>query len=123
MKRSTVSHGRGSVLIVEDEPALQEAMRRAVEREGFTACTAFDCRNAIAQLASQRFDVVCVDLCLPDQSGYELCEHLRRTPETAEVPVLVMGNGAFPEHMVHAERAGANSFLEKPFSDVALLRC
>ena len=111
------------VLIVEDEPALQETMKRALEHAGFMAHAAFDCRRAIACLDATRVDVVCIDLCLPDQSGYELCEHIRRTPAYADVLIVVMADRAFPEHMVHAEAAGANAFLEKPFRGDGLVRC
>jgi len=103
------------VLIVEDEPALQSSMRRELEQRGFHVRTAFDCRKALPQLEDPVPDVVCIDVCLPDQSGYELCEHVRRTPACADVPILVMGDDAFPEHMAHAEQAGANGFLKKPF--------
>lgn len=103
------------VLIVEDEPALQRSMQRGLEQRGFHVRTAFDCRKALSQLEGPAPDVICIDVCLPDQSGYELCEHVRRTPACAGVPILVMGDKAFPEHMAHAEHAGANGFLKKPF--------
>jgi two-component system chemotaxis response regulator CheY len=123
MKRAAVSSAHAAVLIVEDEPALQESLRRALQHAGFETEAAFDCRKAIERLAGPPLDVVCIDLCLPDQSGYELCEYIRRTPATADVPIVFMGDGAFPEHMVHAEMAGANAFLEKPFHVDALVRC
>ena len=111
------------VLIVEDDPALQSALQRGLERLGFTVRTAFDCRHAIPQLDGPPPDVVCIDLCLPDQSGYELCELVRKTPACADVPIVVTGDAAFPEHMVFAEKAGANTFLKKPFRIEALARC
>jgi DNA-binding response OmpR family regulator len=123
MKRVAVPSAFAAVLIVEDEPVLQETLRRALEHAGYAAETAFDCRKAIERLAGSPVDVVCIDLCLPDQSGYELCEYIRRTPAIADVPIVVMGEGAFPEHMAHAEVAGANAFLGKPFHVDALVRC
>ena len=111
------------VLIVEDDPVLQSAMQKGLERLAFTVRTAFDCRRAIPQLDGPPPDVVCIDLCLPDRSGYELCEQVRQTRGCADVPILVMGDVAFPEHMVHAEAAGANAFLKKPFPIEALVRC
>ena len=111
------------VLVVEDDPTLQNALRRGLERRGFQVRTAFDCRKALLQLEAPIPHVVCIDLCLPDQSGYELCEHIRRTPACRDVPVVVMGDAAFPEHMAHAEVAGANAFLRKPFTLDVLVGC
>jgi DNA-binding response OmpR family regulator len=111
------------VLIVEDDPVLLGAMRRGLEQGGFEVRTAFDCIKACRQLDGPPPDVVCIDLCLPDQSGYELCEYIRQTPACASVPILVMGEAAFPEHMAHAERSGGNAFLKKPFGLEALVRC
>jgi DNA-binding response OmpR family regulator len=111
------------VLIVEDDPALQSSMERTLVRHDFAVRAAFDCRRAIPQLEGPRPDVVCIDLCLPDQSGYELCEQIRQMPGCADLPILVMGDAAFPEHMAYAEIAGANAFLKKPFREDALLRC
>ncbi len=102
------------ILVVEDEPALQHGMRLGLEKRGYQVRTAFDCRRALPQLEPAP-DVVCIDLCLPDESGYELCEHVRQSPACAGVPILVMGDDGFPEHMAHAEQAGANGYLKKPF--------
>lgn len=113
----------GVVLIVEDEPELLRGMRRALEDRGYAVRTAFDCGKALALLDGPPPDVICIDLCLPDQSGYELCEHVRRTPSCADAPILVMGDAAYPEHMAHAETAGANAFLKKPFRMEALVCC
>jgi DNA-binding response OmpR family regulator len=111
------------VLVVEDDPVLQDALRSGLERMQYEVRTAFDCRKALPQLEAPPPDVVCIDLCLPDQSGYELCELVRQTPACADVPIIVMGDAGFPEHMVHAEMAGANAFLKKPFRVEALVRC
>jgi DNA-binding response OmpR family regulator len=111
------------VLVVEDDPALQAAVQRGLERHGFVVHAAFDCRNAVRHLDGPPPDVVCIDICLPDGSGYELCERVRHTPSCDDVPILVMGDAAFPEHMAHAEMAGANAFLKKPFHIDLLVRC
>lgn len=111
------------VLIVEDDPALLRTSARGLERAGYRVVTAFDCRHAIALVAETAPDVMCIDLCLPDQSGYELCEQVRRTPGCADLPIVAMAEAAFPEHMVYAQAAGANAFVKKPFGIDALVRC
>jgi DNA-binding response OmpR family regulator len=57
-----------------------------------------------------------VDLELPTESGYDLCEYIRGQLGFARVPILVTGESGFPEDLVCAEAAGATAFLRKPFS-------
>lgn len=61
-------------------------------------------------------DLVCLDLTLPDVSGYDVCEHIRRTPAIAHVPVLMVSARNLPEDKAYAEEAGANGYLGKPFT-------
>jgi DNA-binding response OmpR family regulator len=103
-------------LLVEDDPALQAAMKRHLEGMGLRVVASFDYRTAVRQLMAAKPDVVCVDLGLPAESGYELCEHVRRQPALGRVPLLVTSDRTFPEDMARAEEAGANAFLRKPFS-------
>jgi DNA-binding response OmpR family regulator len=108
--------GSRLVLIVEDDPALLATMRRHLVGDGFEVFTAYDCQSALAQLQTAPPDVACIDLCLPDESGYELCERIRQQAVLCFVPIVVTSERAFPEDMARAEEAGANAFLKKPFS-------
>jgi DNA-binding response OmpR family regulator len=108
--------GSRLVLVVEDDPALLAAMKRHLGNVGFDVFTAYDYRTALAQLQATLPDVACIDLCLPDESGYELCERIRQQAVLCFVPIAVTSERAFPEDMARAEEAGANAFLKKPFS-------
>ena len=103
-------------LIVEDDPRLQAAMKRHLEGMGLRVVVSFHYRGAIRELEAETPDLVSVDLELPAESGYELCDHLRRQTALATVPLLVTSDRAFPADMARAEEAGANAFLRKPFS-------
>jgi DNA-binding response OmpR family regulator len=109
-------------LVVEDDPALLAAMRLHLAVR-FQVLTASDYRTAVAQLRTLPLHVVCVDLCLPNESGYELCERIRREPVLRFVPIVVTSERGFPEDMARAEEAGANAFLKKPFSTRVLTEC
>ncbi|HEY8040715.1 MAG TPA: response regulator [Polyangiaceae bacterium] len=104
------------VLVVEDDPSLQEAMRRHLAGKRLEVATALDYQAALKWLASHTPALACIDLCLPTESGYELCEHFRRTPALSRVPILVTSERGFAEDMANAEEAGANAFLRKPFA-------
>jgi len=66
--------------------------------------------------------VVCLDLTLPRESGYDLCEYIRKQRRLQWVPILVMSERGSPEEMAHAEDVGANAYLKKPFTPERLLR-
>jgi len=108
--------GPRRVLVVEDDPALVASMKRHLLKVGFGVLTAYDHWTAFAQLQATPLDVACIDLCLPDESGYELCERIRREPVLCLLPIVVTSERAFPDDMARAEEAGANAFLKKPFS-------
>jgi len=111
-----------TILVVEDDPVLQRAMAKGLEAAKFSVRTAIDYETAVGILKSMRPSLVCVDLALPRESGYDLCEHIRRQPELIYVPIVVTSDRAFPEDMAHAEEAGANAFLKKPFPPEKLIK-
>jgi DNA-binding response OmpR family regulator len=110
-------------LVVEDDPSLQRAMAKELEKARFQVMTALDFDSAVARLGENlRLDVACIDLGLPSKSGYELCEHIRKQLRLEWLPILVTSERGFPEDMAHAEEAGANAFLKKPFTMDRLLK-
>jgi DNA-binding response OmpR family regulator len=111
------------VLVVEDDPALQGAVATYLRSSRFRVLTALHCGAALRHLETEQPDVIYVDLGLPDQSGYELCEQIRRLPSLGEVPVVLTSDRFFPEDMARAEEAGANAFLKKPFTMAQLTQC
>jgi DNA-binding response OmpR family regulator len=113
---------RRIALVVEDDPDLQTAMAKQLQEHRFEVLVAFDHDSAVRHLAKRKPHVACVDLGLPSESGYELCEHIRRQPELIAMPILVTSERSFPEDMAHAEEAGANAFLKKPFPMKKLIK-
>ncbi|WP_434384639.1 response regulator [Melittangium boletus] len=72
--------------------------------------------DAMQYLREGRPDLVCVDLVLPDVSGFGVCEHIRATPGLAHLPVLVVSSRHEPEAKARAEQVGATGYLAKPFT-------
>jgi two-component system chemotaxis response regulator CheY len=103
-------------LVVEDDPAFQATVKRHLEATQFRVLASFDYRTALRHLETEVPDIVLVDLGLPNESGYELCEHIRRRPGMSLVPIVLTSERTFPDDMARAEEAGANAFLRKPFS-------
>jgi len=110
-------------LVVEDDPRLQKSMSKQLMHGGFHVLSALHYDAAICHLATHRPHVVCVDVGLPDKSGYELCEHIRGALGLKEVPIIVTSEHGHSEDMAFAEAAGGNAFLHKPFSNRQLTHC
>ncbi|MCP3103050.1 response regulator transcription factor [Myxococcus sp. K15C18031901] len=107
-----------TVLLVEDAPFFRKMLGDYLRAMGFANVVELpNGQAALKHLATAaRPDLVCLDLTLPDISGYDLCEHIRRTAGMADVPVLVVSARDLPEDKAHAEEAGANGYLGKPFT-------
>jgi DNA-binding response OmpR family regulator len=107
---------RKQVLVVEDDPALQKLVCHYLQQMGMDVRVASDGKSAINILREKIPDLVCLDLMLPEVSGYDVCEFIRRTVPLSKVPVLVMSARTLPEDRANAEDVGANAYLSKPFS-------
>jgi DNA-binding response OmpR family regulator len=105
-----------TALIVEDNPTLRRIMSEHVARMDFDVLTAAHYAAALVHLAACTPDIACVDIGLPSESGYELCEYIRGPLGLMSLPIMVTSEFGSPENMAYAEEAGADAFLEKPFS-------
>jgi DNA-binding response OmpR family regulator len=114
--------GKRTILLVEDHPPEREAIRRILIGQDFRVETTSDYHGAVSMLSTSIPSLVCLDLTLPRESGFELCEYIRSDARLRFVPVLVMSERSSPEDMAHAEYVGANAFLKKPFSREKLLK-
>ncbi len=110
------------VLLVEDHPQQREAIRRTLVSHDFRVETTMDYRGAVQFLSKHVPQLVCLDLVLPRESGFELCEYIRKDVRFQFVPILVISDRCTPEDMANAEHVGANAFLKKPFTRDKLLK-
>lgn len=104
------------VLVVEDDPALRRLARVCLESMGLVVDEVSSGKNAIAHLEGKIPALVCLDLMLPEISGFDVCDHMRRTPRLSKIPVLVMSTRTNPVDRAFAEEAGAAAYLTKPFN-------
>ncbi|HEX9300300.1 MAG TPA: response regulator [Actinomycetota bacterium] len=112
---------RPRVFLVEDHPTMREAMRMVLADEGFTVDAAEDGTRALDVITSERPDLVLLDLNIPGIPGSELLAALRSSPQTSDIPVIVV-TAEEEEGRRAAMRAGADDYLTKPFSPRALVR-
>jgi DNA-binding response OmpR family regulator len=104
------------VLTVVADPAVKQLVEKQLKAQAFEVALVSDGEAAIQILETRKPHLVCIDLRLPRDSGYELCEFIRRTTRLRDVPILVMSEAASAADRAYAEEAGADGFLPKPFS-------
>ncbi|OBJ48573.1 two-component system response regulator TcrX [Mycobacterium asiaticum] len=103
-----------TVLVVDDEPVLAEMVSMALRYEGWNIVTAGDGSSAIAAARAERPDVVVLDVMLPDMSGLEVLQKLRR--ENPRLPVLLLTAKDAVEDRIAGLTAGGDDYVTKPFS-------
>jgi two-component system response regulator MprA len=109
-----------SILVVDDEPAVRDSLRRALELEGYAVELARDGEEALDRLALEdQPDAVILDILMPGIDGLEVCRRLRQTGST--LPVLMLTARAEVDSRVAGLDAGADDYLPKPFALAELL--
>jgi two-component system phosphate regulon response regulator PhoB len=104
------------VLIVEDERDLQRVLTYNFRQAGFDVVSAFNGETALRAVREERFDLIVLDLMLPDLPGTELCRRLKQGPQTAHIPIImVTAKGEEVDRVVGFE-LGADDYVVKPFS-------
>ena len=102
------------LLIVDDEDNLRSMLAAALQHHGFTVSTADNGREALTMIASERPDLVLLDVMMPDLDGFEVCRRLRT--EGDRTPVLFLTARDSTEDKVRGLTLGGDDYLQKPFS-------
>ena len=107
---------QATILTVDDERDVLELLRFHLERAGYRVLQATSGREALELIRCQRPDLVLLDLMLPDIDGFGICEMLRRSPETATLPIIIVSAWARPDTRCLGLELGALDYITKPFS-------
>ncbi len=111
----------GHLLLVDDSISVRKVVAKMLTRAGYRVSTAADGLEALELLRGTSFDALLSDLEMPRMNGYELIEEVRRKPDLAELPLLVMTTRAGEKHMRLAFELGATDYLTKPVDETKLL--
>lgn len=109
------------VLLIEDEPNIAEAIRFILTRDGWRVSTHGGGGDALEAVRAAQPDLLILDLMLPGLSGLEILTAIRADPATTALPVLMLTAKGQGRDREAAERAGANLFMSKPFSNADIL--
>ncbi len=109
------------VLVVDDVPANVKLLEARLSAEYFDVVTAMSGVEALAIAERAECDIVLLDVMMPDMDGFEVCRRLKTNPVTHHLPVVMVTALDQPSDRVKGLDAGADDFLTKPVSDVALI--
>ena len=109
------------ILVVDDVEDNREVLRRRLAREGYAVECASNGREALDRIASAPFDLVLLDVMMPEVDGYAVLEQLKSNPATRDIPVIMISALDDMPSVVRCIERGAEDFLPKPF-DAVLLR-
>ena len=107
-----------SILLVEDEENLQDALRLNFEMEGYEVTSAYDGAEALKSVHNEYFDLIVLDIMLPEIDGITVCENIRLF--NSEIPILILSAKNSSSDRVIGLQKGADDYLTKPFDLTAV---
>ncbi len=110
----------GVVLVVEDEPIGRKLLETLLRQGGYAVAAAENGRQALDLMRSRPFDVVLLDIMMPEMDGYQVLERMRGDDSLKHVPVIVISSLEKLESAVRCIEMGAADYLPKPFNPVLL---
>ncbi len=110
----------GRILVVDDNRMNRLKLSRSLEGQGYAVGLAEDGQQALDVLANQSFDVVLLDIIMPEMDGYQVLERIKASPDLRDIPVIVISALDEIDSAVRCIEIGAEDYLPKPFNPVLL---
>lgn len=109
------------ILIVDDVMSNVLLLKVLLTNEKFAIATASNGRQALEQVEKENPDLVLLDVMMPDMSGFEVAQHLKSNPNTADIPIIFLTALNSTADIVKGFQVGANDFISKPFNKEELI--
>lgn len=111
----------GRILVVDDSPTDQQAMRKPLESSGYQVMTAMNGVEARKMLESDQYDMILLDVIMPEQNGFQLCRELRRDSRYENMPIIMVTSKDQAADRFWGMKQGATEYLTKPFDATELI--
>ncbi len=111
---------RGHILVIDDNPMNRMKLAWVLEQQGHTSAMAGDGVEALAMMQETAFDVVLLDIVMPEMDGYQVLAHMTGDPVLRDIPVIVVSAVDDIESVVRCIEMGAVDYLPKPFNPTVL---
>ncbi len=109
------------ILIVDDVQLNLDLMKEILSEKGYMIATAINGRSAIAKAKAHKFDLILLDVVLPDIDGFEVCQHLKSNMQTQDIPIIFLTAKREKDSIIKGFQLGAVDYIPKPFSKEELL--
>jgi len=109
------------VLVCDDERHIVRLIQVNLERQGYNVVTAFDGKEGLEKIRSEKPNVVVLDVMMPYMDGFEVLKTIRREPETEALPVIMLTAKAQDKDVFEGYHYGADMYLTKPFNPMELV--
>jgi pilus assembly protein CpaE len=109
------------ILVIDDEPIYHKMVASALEKEKYQLDFALNGKDGLQKAKITRPDLIITDVMMPDINGYEVTKLLRREPQFAHIPILVLSAQAALQNKLSSFEAGADDYLSKPFEPAELV--
>lgn len=107
------------ILLIEDEVHVVSFIKKGLSEQGFDVTVAFDGKTGVSMFKENKFDLLIIDIMLPQMNGLEVCAEVRRTNDS--LPILFLTALGTSENIVHGLETGADDYLVKPFKFIELV--
>jgi len=107
---------KGRILVVDDEIYIVHILDFSLGMEGYEVITALDGEAALEKMATERPDLIVLDIMMPKLDGYEVCKAIKGNPETAHIPVILLSAKGRNVDQKMGFDVGADDYITKPFS-------
>jgi CheY-like chemotaxis protein len=105
-----------NIFAVDDDADTRKTIRSAIELVNLKVTCAEDPKTTLAILGEQKFDLIFIDVGLPEMNGFELCVRLRKIPEYKKTPIVFITGAVTVQNRVQSSLSGGNDFIAKPFN-------
>lgn len=109
------------VLVCDDERHIVRLIQVNLERQGYVVVTAFDGKEGLEKIRSEKPGLVVLDVMMPYMDGFEVLKTIRREPETENLPVIMLTAKAQDKDVFEGYHYGADMYLTKPFNPMELV--
>jgi|SRR5579883_1622107 len=109
------------ILTCDDEKNIVRLIQVNLERQGYEVVTAYNGRECLEKVASEKPDLIVLDLMMPEMTGFEVLEELKKDPETQNIPVIMLTARTQDQDVLRGWQSGVECYLTKPFNPIELL--
>lgn len=109
------------ILVCDDERHIVRLIQVNLERQGWEVVTAFDGKEGLEKIKSEKPNLVVLDVMMPYMDGFEVLKSLRREPDTEALPVIMLTAKAQDKDVFEGYHYGADMYLTKPFNPMELV--